>query len=173
MGTGSSVHFAAIPPSPDQHGHAHDACQLGGRDAWGGPRVRLDCGARAVVEDAIALAARAHRGQRYPSPEREPYIFHPLRVMLSLGEPADQIVAVLHDVVEDTDLELRSLVGTGYPPEIVAAVDALSHRAHESYDEYIGPVAANEIACRVKVADLRENLANNLRLATSPGNASG
>jgi (p)ppGpp synthase/HD superfamily hydrolase len=123
------------------------------------------------VEDAIALAARAHRGQRHPSPEREPYIFHPLRVMLSLGEPADQIVAVLHDVVEDTDVELRHLVSAGYPPEVVAAVDALSHRAHESYDEYIERVAANEIACRVKLADLRENLANNLRQPTSPGNA--
>lgn len=76
------------------------------------------------MEDTIALAARAHRGQRYPSPERESYIFHPLRVMLSLGEPADQIVAVLHDVVEDTDVGLRHLVRAGYPPEIVAAVDA-------------------------------------------------
>ena len=55
------------------------------------------------MEDAIALAARAHRGQCYPSPEREPHIFHPLRVMLSLANPADQIVAALHDAVEDTD----------------------------------------------------------------------
>jgi (p)ppGpp synthase/HD superfamily hydrolase len=123
------------------------------------------------VEDAIALAARAHRGQRYASPEREPYIFHPLRVMLSLGEPADQIAAVLHDVVEDTDVELRHLVAAGYPPEVVAAIDALSHRADESYDEYIERVAANEIACRVKLADLRQNLANNLRLPPTPGNA--
>jgi len=123
------------------------------------------------VEDAIALAACAHRGQSYPSPEREPYIFHPLRVMLSLGDPADQIVAVLHDAVEDTDVELRDLVEAGYSREIVAAVDSLTHRAEESYEEYIERVAANRIACRVKLADLRENLANNLRLPTSPGNA--
>ena len=43
------------------------------------------------------------RGQCYPSPEREPHIFHPLRVMLSLANPADQIVPALHDAVEDTD----------------------------------------------------------------------
>jgi hypothetical protein len=78
---------------------------------------------------------------------------------------------VLHDVVEDTDVELRHLVSAGYPPEVVGAVDALSHRADESYDEYIERVAANEIACHVKLADLRENLANNLRMPTSPGNA--
>jgi len=132
---------------------------------------RCDVNQVPSVEDAIALAARAHRGQRYPSPEREPYIFHPLRVMLSLGDPADQIVAVLHDAVEDTDLELRHLVQAGYPTEIVGAVDALTRRADEAYDEYIERVAANEIARRVKVADLRENLANNLRFPTSPGNA--
>lgn len=51
------------------------------------------------AQDAIALATRAHRGERYASPDREPCIFHPLRVMLSL-------VAVLHDVVEDTNVEL-------------------------------------------------------------------
>lgn len=123
------------------------------------------------VEDAIALAARAHRGQCYSSPEREPYIFHPLRVMLSLGDPADQIVAVLHDAVEDTDLELHHLVEARYPPEIIAAVDSLTHRVQESYEQYIERVAANKIARRVKLADLRENLANNLRLPASPGNA--
>jgi (p)ppGpp synthase/HD superfamily hydrolase len=122
------------------------------------------------IEDAIALAARAHRGQQYASPEREPYIFHPLRVMLTLADPADQIVAVLHDAVEDTELGLVDLVDSGYPPDIVEAVDAITHRPGESYDEYIRRVAANEISRRVKLADLRENLANNRRLPPSPAN---
>ena len=123
------------------------------------------------VEDAIALAARAHRGQQYSSPEAEPYIFHPLRVMLCLADPIEQVAAVLHDAIEDTELELSDLVGAGYSPEVVAAVDRLTHRAEESYEDYIDRVAANEIARRVKVADLRENLANNVRLLNSPENA--
>jgi hypothetical protein len=123
------------------------------------------------VEDAIALASRVHREQRYPSLEAEPYIFHPLRIMLSLADPADQIAAVLHDTIEDTDLELQDLEEAGYPPHIVTAVDTLTHRAEDSYEDYIDRVAANEIARRVKVADLRENLANNLRLPDAPGNS--
>ena len=114
------------------------------------------------MEDAIALAARAHGGQRYSSPEGEPYIFHPLRVMLTLADLEDQIAAVLHDAIEDTDLELADLTDAGYSAEIVAAIDSLTHRAMESYEDYIDRVAANEIARPVKVADLRENLANNL-----------
>jgi hypothetical protein len=91
--------------------------------------------------------------------------------MLSLADSADQIVGVLHDAVEDTDLDLLSLVEAGYPTEVVAAVDCLTHRANETYEDYIERVAANEIARRVKIADLRENLANNLRRPASPGNA--
>jgi (p)ppGpp synthase/HD superfamily hydrolase len=63
--------------------------------------------------------------------------------MFSFGDPADQIVAVLHDVLEDTDVELRHLVKAGYPHEIVVAIDSITRRAHESYDEYIERVAAN------------------------------
>lgn len=140
----------------------------------GHPRATLylvHVGQMPSVEDAIALAARAHAGQRYPSPESEPYIFHPVRVMLTLADPADQIVAVLHDAVEDTELELLHLVDAGYPSEVVEAVDAITHRAGESYDEYIERVATNEIARRVKLADLRENLANNRRLPRSAANA--
>lgn len=139
--------------------------------AVGGPPYGWEVDREPTLEDAIALAARAHRGQRYSSLETEPYIFHPLRIMLSLADPADQIAAVLHDAIEATDLELRDLAEAGYPTEIVAAVDSLSHRADESYDEYIDRVATNEIARRVKLADLRENLANNLRLPSSRANA--
>ena len=62
-----------------------------------------------TVEDAIALAARLHRGARYPSPEGEPYVFHPLWVMLRLADPVDQTAAVLHDAVEDTEITLGDL----------------------------------------------------------------
>lgn len=51
------------------------------------------------IEDAIALAARPHRGQRYPSPEAEPYIFHPLRLMPSFTECLEQMAAFLHDAI--------------------------------------------------------------------------
>jgi len=122
-----------------------------------------------TVEDAIALALRAHRGQRYPSPEREPAVFHPLRVMLSFADPVEQMAAVLHDAIEDSDLTLEDLAA--YPAAVVVAVDCLTHRDDETYEAYIDRVATNEVARRVKVADLRENLANNRRSPTAPGNA--
>ena len=123
------------------------------------------------VEDAIALAALAHRGQRYPSPESEPYIFHPLRVMLTLRKPVEQMAAVLHDAIEDTDLELRDLVEAGYETDVVTAVDSLTRRDTEAYEDYIERLGRNEIARRVKIADLSENLANNRRVPEAPGNA--
>ncbi|MGH9287318.1 MAG: GTP pyrophosphokinase [Acidimicrobiales bacterium] len=116
------------------------------------------------------MAAQAHRGQRYPSPEAEPYIAHPLRVMLSFLDPVEQMAAVLHDAIEDSDLELSDLVEAGYPADVVAAIDCLTHREGETYEDYIERVATNEVARRVKIADLQENLANNRRSADAPGN---
>ena len=117
-----------------------------------------------TVEDAIALAAQAHRGQRYPSPEAEPYIFHPLRIMLTLLDPIDRMAAVLHDAVEDTDLQLHHLAEAGYPTELLAAIDCLTHRTDESYEDYIKRVATNDVA-------RRDNLANNRRSPDAPGTA--
>ena len=124
-----------------------------------------------TVEDAIVLAATLHRGARYPSPEGEPYIFHPLRVMLRFGDPVAQTSAVLHDAVEDTEITLDDLRMAGFPEEVVDAIDALTHRADETYEEYIDRVARNPVARRVKVADVEDNLANNRRSPTAPGNA--
>lgn len=122
-----------------------------------------------TLEDAIILAAHAHRGQAYPSPEGEPYILHPLRVMLQLEAASERIVAVLHDIVEDTPYTLASLREAGYRDDILDAIDHLTHRENETYAAYIERVAQNSIARRVKLADLSENLANNLRLnALSP-----
>ena len=120
-----------------------------------------------AVEDAIALAAVVHRGQRYASPETEPYVFHPLRLMLRFGDAVEQMASVLHDAIEDTDLTLDDLVDAGYPTAVIAALDCLTHRDDETYDQYIARVAGNDVARRVKVQDLRDNLANNRRLPRS------
>lgn len=123
-----------------------------------------------TVEDAIALAAKAHRGQRYASPEGEPYVFHPLRLMLRFTDPVEQMASVLHDVIEDTDLSIDDLVEAGYTADVVAVIDCLTHRGDETYENYIDRVASNEVARRVKIADVNENLANNRRLPNSPAN---
>jgi hypothetical protein len=123
------------------------------------------------IEDAIALAALAHRGQRYPSPEAEPYIFHPLRLMLSLSDPLEQMAAILHDSIEDTELQVQDLVTAGYPAKVVEAIDSLTRRDGETYDAYIERLATNDVARPVKILDVLENPANNRRSPSAPGNA--
>jgi (p)ppGpp synthase/HD superfamily hydrolase len=122
----------------------------------------------ALLEEAIALACRAHRGQRYPSPEQEPYVQHPLRVMLAVRSFRAQMVAVLHDVLEDTAVTVGHLHSVGFPEDVVAAVVAMTHRPEFTYEEYIEQVAGDPLAHQVKLADLADNLANNRRLAPTP-----
>jgi (p)ppGpp synthase/HD superfamily hydrolase len=96
-----------------------------------------------ALEDAIALAAHAHRGQIYPSPNGEPFILHPLRVMLQVDGTTDRIVAVLHDLVEDTDWSLQDVQDHGYPHCVIEALDHLTRRSGEQYEAYIDRVATN------------------------------
>ena len=118
-----------------------------------------------LLERAIACAFDAHAGQKYPSPEPEPYILHPLRVMCAVeGAPA-RMAAVLHDVIEDTEVTLVDLQNAGYPRAVVHAVDCLTHREGETYAAYIERVATDPIATVVKIADLRDNLRNNKSLS--------
>lgn len=110
-----------------------------------------------AIDRAIALAIETHRGQTDLA--GLPYILHPLRVMFTMVEELDRVVAVLHDVVEDAsnrrsaDAAVRSFGG-----EVYQAVDALTRRDDESYEDYIERCAHNETAARVKIADLLDNL---------------
>ena len=79
----------------------------------------------------LSLLFRPIEASVIPSPEAEPYIFHPLRVMIEFRDPVDQMAAVLHDVVEDTDREIRDLVDRGFPKDVVTAIDCLTHRSNE------------------------------------------
>ena len=119
-------------------------------------------------EDAITFAAQAHRGQTYPAPGGEPFILHPLHVMLGVETPIERIVAVLPDLIEDTPLTLADLRHRGYPPAVVAALDLLTHRDNEPYDADIARLAPDPLARTVKRADLADNLAHNHRLPPDP-----
>jgi (p)ppGpp synthase/HD superfamily hydrolase len=121
-----------------------------------------------ALEVAVELACRAHRGQRYPSPEKEPYILHLLRVMLAVDGFRVQAAAVLHDVLEDTEVTVEQLGAVGLPIDVVDAVVALTHRPEQSYERYVEQVACDAIARQVKLADLADNLANNRRLPETP-----
>ena len=110
----------------------------------------------ATIERAVAIAATAHDGQRDKA--GVPYLLHPLRMMMRMNNPAAMMAAVLHDVVEDTDWTLDQLRVEGFSAEVLSAVDCLTNRAGESYDEFIARVQGNEIARQVKRADLEDNM---------------
>jgi (p)ppGpp synthase/HD superfamily hydrolase len=110
----------------------------------------------ATLEDAISIAALAHCGQK--DKVGSPYLLHPLRMMLRMKSEASMMAAVLHDVVEDTDWTLEQLREQGFSDEVLAAVECLTHRDGESYEEFIGQVQKNQIAQQVKIADLEDNM---------------
>ncbi len=109
-----------------------------------------------TLEDAIMLATRAHAGQtdRYGVP----YILHPLRLMLRCSEETARIVAILHDVLEDTPLTLENLRAQGYPDSVLDALDRLTRRDGEAYDDYIERLAPHPLARQVKLLDLEDNM---------------
>jgi (p)ppGpp synthase/HD superfamily hydrolase len=109
-----------------------------------------------TLEDALQLALRAHAGQK--DKYGQPYILHPLRVMARMETEAEQVVALLHDVVEDSDTTLDDLREQGYSMTIIEAVDALSKREGEEYFAFVQRAIANPIARRVKQGDLEDNM---------------
>ncbi len=110
----------------------------------------------ATLEKAILIAGHAHQGQKDKA--GAPYILHPLRMMQQMETETEQVVAVLHDVVEDTTWTLEGLRGEGFSEEVIAAVDCLTRRTDESYEAFIERARDNPIARRVKLADLADNM---------------
>ena len=108
------------------------------------------------LEKAIGIAVEAHRGQTDRA--GAPYILHPLRVMARVNTEAEKIVAVLHDVVEDTDWTLDRLSKEGFSSAVVRAIDCVTKREGETYEDFVKRSAENPLARRVKLADLEDNM---------------
>ena len=110
----------------------------------------------ATLERAIEIAKAAHAGQLDKA--GKPYIFHPLRVMQRMSSDQEKIVAVLHDVVEDSSVTLEDLKCEGFQHDVVQAVDALTKRPGETRLEAAARAAAHPLARVVKLADNAENM---------------
>jgi (p)ppGpp synthase/HD superfamily hydrolase len=111
----------------------------------------------ASLERAIAIAAEAHSGQVDKS--GAPYILHPLRVMLGVTGVEEQIVGVLHDVIEDCPgWTFERLRTEGFSEEVLRGLDAVTNRSGESYDEFVLRAGSDAIARAVKMSDLRDNM---------------
>jgi len=108
-----------------------------------------------TLERAIAIAAEAHAGQLDKA--GVPYILHPIRVMLRCSGAAERIVAVLHDVVEDTRWTLDGLRAEGFSEEVLRALDSVTHRASESYEEFVRRAGADPVGRIVKIHDIEDN----------------
>lgn len=110
-----------------------------------------------ALSTAIRIAAKAHSGQKDRG--GRPYILHPLAVMARMDTDEERIVAVLHDVVEDTSVNLASLKNCGFSPAVLEAISLLSKPYEDfPYEEFIARIKSNKLAVKVKLADIAENM---------------
>lgn len=111
---------------------------------------------KATLEDAIAIAAQAHKGQTDKAGST--YILHPIRMMMKMKTESEMMTAILHDVVEDTDWTIEKLRTQGFSEEVLAALECVTNREGEDYDQFIERAGTNPIARKVKIADLEDNM---------------
>lgn len=106
-----------------------------------------------IVGVALEIAIKAHKGQ--VDKERVDYIKHPLKVACMVTSEKAKIVALLHDVIEDSEYTLEDLRNSDFTEEIVDAVSVLTKPKNMSYNDYLNRVKGNRLARQVKLADLQ------------------
>lgn len=109
-----------------------------------------------LLDTALTIATKAHEGQTDKA--GAPYIFHPIRVANRCLTDEEKIVALLHDVIEDSETSASDLLAKGFPHTIVDAVLSVTRNEDESYDEFIKRSRLNPIGRQVKIHDLEDNL---------------
>jgi len=105
---------------------------------------------------AATVATRAHAGQKRK--DGTDYIAHPVRVAIRCESKREKIVALLHDVVEDTSVGFKELRELGFDNSTLDAVDSVTKRPGEKYADFVLRAKANKIGRLVKVADIADNM---------------
>jgi len=109
------------------------------------------------LERAIEIAVEAHKGAKDKG--GNPYVLHPLRVMLSLRTDEERMVGVLHDVVEDSEWTFQQLVAEGFSEIVINGLKSVTKITDdEDYSEFVKRAKSNPIGLRVKIADITDNL---------------
>ena len=108
-----------------------------------------------LTKKAMKLAFEAHKNQVDKS--GIPYIFHPVHLAEQMESEETAIVALLHDVVEDTEYTLQDIAAMGFPQEVLDALALMTHDKAVPYMDYVAQLKENPIARTVKLADLRHN----------------
>lgn len=114
-----------------------------------------------LVEKSLSIALKAYAGQKDKAGKT--YILHPLRVMSKMETEEEMSVALLHDVIEDSEITAQDLTKAGIPARVVKAVQALTKKDGENYDQFVNRVLKNKLAAKIKKADIEDNI-NVLRL---------
>lgn len=108
-----------------------------------------------MTNKAMMVAYNAHHGQVDKC--GIPYIFNPIHLAEQMDDEISCTVALLHDVVEDTEITIKDLAKL-FPVEVIDAVNLLTRNKETSYYEYIDALKSNKVAVKVKLADLDHNL---------------
>ena len=104
--------------------------------------------AKAIVEREFAKKVE----------DGETYKLHTYRVMEAMDTEEEQIVALLHDIVEDTELSMADLEGEGFSKAVLGAVEDLTKGNSIRYFDYIEDLSLNPLAAKVKLAELKDNM---------------
>lgn len=108
-----------------------------------------------LTKKAMALSFDAHRGQYDKS--GLPYVFHPFHLAEQMSTEETVVIALLHDVIEDTEYTIHDIADMGFPEAVLEALTCLTHDKAVPYMDYISAIKKNPLARAVKVADLRHN----------------
>lgn len=108
------------------------------------------------LESAILIAIKAHQNQ--VDKGGLPYILHPLRIMIKMQTDEEMIVALLHDVVEDSEISLKDISKYEFDKKIMSALKVLTYSTNQNYEDYIKKISKNKLARKIKIADLTDNM---------------
>ena len=108
-----------------------------------------------ATKKAMKLCFQAHKDQTDKS--GIPYVFHPIHLAEQMKDEDTTVVALLHDVVEDTAYTPEDLAAMGFNDRVIAAIRLMTHDENIPYMEYVAKIKENPIAKAVKLADLAHN----------------
>lgn len=108
-----------------------------------------------LTKKALKLSFEAHKNQVDKS--EMPYVYHPFHLAEQMETEETVIVALLHDVVEDTDYTLDDIREMGFPDSVVEALALMTHNKSVPYMDYVAKIKDNPIAKAVKLEDLKHN----------------